>query len=88
MSETSTLISIDGGRILFADSNQGHSQLAQISADGGEPARFPTPFANATLFGISPDHSELLVGSYKGQETEKSLWRVPMSAGSPRRVGG
>ena len=78
---------IDGGRIFFADSNQGHSQLAQVSADGGEPAVFPTPFANTTLFDISPDHSELLVGNYKGQETEKSLWRVPTSTGSPRRVG-
>ena len=78
---------IDGKRILFEDSNQGHSQLAQVPIDGGETAAFPTPFTNTTLFGISPDHSELLVGSYVGQENEPSLWRLPTSGGAPWRVG-
>ena len=47
----------------------------------------PTPFANTQSFDISPDRSELLVGSSLGAEPlEYPVWTVPFPTGSPRRV--
>jgi Tol biopolymer transport system component len=45
-----------------------------------------TPFANVTPLNISPDKSELLVGSFTGAELDQQLWALPVLGGSPRRV--
>ncbi len=46
----------------------------------------PTPFANVTPLNISPDKSELLIGSFTGAEGDQSIWALPVLGGSPRRV--
>jgi len=77
----------DGTRIYFDEVRGGRSTLAAVSVNGGEPAAVPTPFPKSEVYGISPDHSELLVGSYPGGPPEPELWMVSTTGGSPRRVG-
>ncbi len=45
-----------------------------------------TPFTNVTPLNISPDKSELLIGSFTGAETDQPIWALPVLGGSPRRV--
>ena len=39
-----------------------------------------------TPLNISPDKSELLVGSFTGAELDQQIWALPVLGGSPRRV--
>ncbi|HMD99683.1 MAG TPA: winged helix-turn-helix domain-containing protein [Terriglobia bacterium] len=77
----------DGTRLYFVERKGGRNTLAQVPVEGGEPVPVPTPFPNTALYGISPDHSELLVGSYTGDEDDVPLWMVPTTGASPRRLG-
>lgn len=45
-----------------------------------------TPFPNAALDNLSPDKSELVVGSFTGAEVEQPLFAVPTLGGAPRRL--
>ncbi len=77
----------DGVRVYFAELRNGHWTLSAIPISGGEPTAIPLPFPDAQVFGISPDKSELLIG--EGPPINVSqLWRVPILAGPPRRMGG
>ena len=64
----------------------GRFAISQISASGGETVPIPTPFANVTPLSLSPDKSELLVGSFTGAELDQQIWALPVLGGSPRRV--
>ncbi len=44
-----------------------------------------TAFPNVSLNNISPDKTELVVGSFTGVELEQPLWAVPVIGGSPSR---
>jgi len=61
--------------------------VAQVSATGGETVPIATPFPNEALDNISPDKSELLIGTFTGVETAQPLWALPVLGGSPRRLG-
>src|ERR1700680_1759529 len=45
------------------------------------------PFENTRLFGISPDHSQFLIGQFTRRDDEMPLWLWPVQGGEPRRVG-
>jgi len=45
-----------------------------------------TAFPNVSLDNISPDKSELIVGSFTGYEIDQPLWALPVLGGSPRRL--
>ncbi len=77
----------DGTRLYFVERTGGRYTLAAVPVEGGEPVPVPTPFPNNALYGICPDHSELLVGSPAGEEAEQALWMLPTAGGSPRRLG-
>jgi serine/threonine protein kinase/Tol biopolymer transport system component len=82
----------DGLRLYFAEGLNENSVLSQVSANGGEISRIPTPFVNTYLHDVSPERSELLVHSFSGEATflswgEGPTWVVPVPAGSPRRIG-
>jgi serine/threonine protein kinase len=76
----------DGSRLFVQENVNGRFIIAQVSAAGGESVPIPTPFANVTPLNISPDKSELLVGSFTGTELNQQLWALPVLGGSPRRV--
>jgi Tol biopolymer transport system component len=67
--------------------SKGHYVLAQVSTAGGETSEIPSAFANIYIGGISPDRSQLLVGTWQGTEAEEELWALPLPSGSPRRIG-
>lgn len=77
----------DGVRIYFTERTGGHWYVAQVSVAGGEPTRVPTPFTNSSVFDISADGSQLLVGSFESDEHEFPIWAVPILKGAPRRLG-
>ena len=76
----------DGFRLYFTEEVGGHSSLAAMPVKGGEIVPVPTPFKEVTLFGNSPDGSELLLAEGRfGQDGP--LWLLPVAGGSPRRLG-
>jgi serine/threonine protein kinase len=77
----------DGSRLYFIEREGGHYALAQVPIGGGVPVIIPTPFPSTFLYDISPDHSQLLVGSFQDGESETPLWTLPTSGGSPHRLG-
>ena len=77
----------DGPRLFVQENVNGKFVIAQVLASGGETILIPTPFPNVSLLDISPDKSELLVGSFTGTEAEQPVWTVPVLGGSPRRLG-
>jgi eukaryotic-like serine/threonine-protein kinase len=85
-------LATDGPRIYFVETVNQRAVLSQVSAGGGDISRIATPFANTFLHDISPARSELLVGSFNGEENfiaamETPEWVIPVPAGSPRRLG-
>ena len=66
------------------------SRLMQVSAAGGETSPVPTTIQNAwAVAAVSPDRSELMVGSgvvHNGEFTVE-LWVQPLPAGSAHRLG-
>jgi eukaryotic-like serine/threonine-protein kinase len=85
--QVTAIVLTDGPRLFVQESVGGHFVVAQVSASGGETVPIPTPFQNICLDNISPDKSELLVGTFTGIELAQPLWGLPVLGGSPRRLG-
>jgi eukaryotic-like serine/threonine-protein kinase len=85
--QVSSTVLTDGPRLFVQESVGGHFVVAQVSASGGETVPIPTPFQNICLDDISPDKSELLIGTFTGTEYEQPLWALPVLGGSARRLG-
>ncbi len=77
----------DGARVYFVARKGSLLSLASVPVEGGEPVPVPTPVPDVALYGISPDHSELLVGSDPNNDNKMTFWLLPTAGGSPRRVG-
>jgi eukaryotic-like serine/threonine-protein kinase len=86
LGQTVATVLTDGPRIFIQENLAGRFVIAQVSASGGETVPVPTPFANVCPLNISPDKSELLVGSFTGSETNQQIWALPVLGGSPRLV--
>lgn len=82
-----SIVLTDGPRLFVQESVGGRFVVAQVSASGGETVPIPTPFQNVALDNISPDKSELLIGTFSGIEMDQPLWALPILGGSPRRLG-
>jgi Tol biopolymer transport system component/DNA-binding winged helix-turn-helix (wHTH) protein len=76
----------DGLRIYFSELANNHWKLSVIPLSGGEPTALPLPFPDCQVVNISPDKSTLLIREGRPIE-DQPLWRVPILAGSPRRMG-
>jgi Tol biopolymer transport system component/predicted Ser/Thr protein kinase len=77
----------DGARLFFNEYVPDHYVLAQVSVGGGDAVPISTPFQNTRAADISPDRTELLLGSFGAMEPEYPLWTFPTLGGSPRRLG-
>jgi serine/threonine protein kinase/Tol biopolymer transport system component len=77
----------DGPRVYVQENVGGRFLIAQVSTVGGDTVPVATSFPNVALDNISPDQSELLIGSFTGNETEQPLWSLPVLGGAPRRLG-
>src|SRR5271168_4480688 len=85
--QVTAIVLTDGPRLFIQESVGGHFVIAQVSASGGETVPIPTPFKNVALDNISPEKSELLVGTFSGAELDQPMWALPVLGGSPRRLG-
>ncbi|MGO9403475.1 MAG: protein kinase domain-containing protein [Terriglobales bacterium] len=81
-----SVMATDGSR-LYINEVGDTERIVQVSTSGGETSPVPTPFVNAFVEGISPDHTQLLVGSFVGTEPESQMWNLPLPSGAPRRLG-
>jgi len=84
--QVTTTVLTDGPRIFIQENLGGRYVVVQASSSGGDTVPIPTSFANVALDNISPDKSELLVGSFTGAEEEQMLWGLPVLGGTPRRL--
>ena len=82
------LLTTDGSRIYFAESDGGRMTLAQVSTAGGESAPIETSFRGVYPVDVSPDGSELLLGYNNIAEREAYLGVLPLPAGSPHSLAG
>jgi Tol biopolymer transport system component len=82
----------DGPRLYFMERPNGNAvaaMIAQVSAEGSDTVHFPTTRYSTTLLSpqlldISPDRTQLLVGSRL--EGEFPLFVLPLLGGSPRHL--
>ncbi len=79
------IVLTDGTRLYVQESVNGRYVIAQVAVSGGDTVVMNTPFPNAALNNISPDKTELVVGSFSGVELDQPLWLAPVVGGSPRR---
>jgi len=78
----------DGARIYVTQFRPEGQVLAQVSATGGETSAIPAVVENMMIEDISPDYSQLLVGTMTGTGNRQTpLWALPLPTGSPRRLG-
>jgi serine/threonine protein kinase/Tol biopolymer transport system component len=84
--QTAPTVLTDGPRLYVQESVHGRFVVAQVSASGGDTVTMPLPFPNTALDNLSPDKSELVVGSFTGSEIDQPLYAVPTLGGSPRRL--
>jgi serine/threonine protein kinase len=75
----------DGSRLYVGEGGT-TNRIVQVSVSGGDTSPIPTPFANAILLDLSPDHTNLLVTSRVGTEAQTPLWSLPLPSGAPRRL--
>ncbi len=79
----------DGARLYFVAADGTANVLYQTAVGGGEPVQYSQRFSSqvATLAGISPDGSQLLVHDGQGTNPEGPLWIVPVLGGPDHRLG-
>ena len=78
----------DGSRLYFTEKRDNRAEgfaLAQVSVNGGDVSVIPTTVNKPALADISPDHTELLVGTYSPEDTP--IWNQPMPSGSAHPIG-
>ena len=76
----------DGTRLYFITPQKTGWTVAEVSAVGGEPVPVTSHLGDTGLFDISPNGSELLIGSL-GTAEEGPLYRLSLPPNLPRRVG-
>src|SRR5580658_2312341 len=84
--QTTPTVLTDGARLYIQENVHGRFVVAQVSEAGGDTVPIATPFPNVALATLSPDRSELVVGSFSGSEIDQPLYAVPTLGGSPRRL--
>jgi serine/threonine protein kinase/Tol biopolymer transport system component len=84
--QTTPTVLTDGARLYIQENVHGRFVVSQVSEAGGDTVPIATPFPNVSLAAISPDRSELVVGSFSGSEIDQPLYAVPTLGGSPRRL--
>jgi serine/threonine protein kinase/Tol biopolymer transport system component len=84
--QTTPTVLTDGTRLYIQETVHGRFVVAQVSASGGDTVPIATPFPNTALDNISPDRTELVVGSFTGSEIDQPLYALPTLGGAPRHL--
>jgi DNA-binding winged helix-turn-helix (wHTH) protein len=78
----------DGSRLYFQETAFGHTAIAQAAVTGGETELLSTPFHDAQLVGISPDHANiLLAGMSSASSLELPFYSLPVVGGTAKKLG-
>ncbi len=77
----------DGARLYFVSLEGGRWQLMTTSIHGGSVEKIASPFENTTIFDLSPDRTQLLIGPFKHEDDEMPVWIWPAHGGVPHRLG-
>jgi Tol biopolymer transport system component/predicted Ser/Thr protein kinase len=85
--QTAPTVLTDGTRLFIQENVHGRFVVVQVSASGGDTVPIAMPFPNVALNNLSPDRTELVVGSFTGSEVDQPLYAVPTLGGAPRRLG-
>ncbi len=81
-----SLLGTDGSRLYLGLGTFPFQGGAELPISGGEPRIIAMPSARAVPVVLSPDGSDLLVVDGQGVPPSGSLWRMPVTGGSPRRL--
>jgi Tol biopolymer transport system component len=79
------IVLTDGTRLYVQEVVNGRYVVAQVGVSGGDTTLLSVPFPNVALNNISPDRTQLVVGTFTGAELEQPLWVVPVVGGTPQR---
>ncbi|HZD32508.1 MAG TPA: protein kinase, partial [Candidatus Angelobacter sp.] len=82
-----SLLGTDGARLYLGLGAFPFQGSAEMPILGGEPRQIPMPSPRAVPLVLSPDGSQLLVVDGQGVPPSGPLWSVPVTGGSPRRLG-
>ncbi|HEY6126700.1 MAG TPA: winged helix-turn-helix domain-containing protein [Candidatus Acidoferrum sp.] len=77
----------DGARIYFVSREGGQWTLMTNSIHGGSVERLSSPFDDTTIFDLSPDRTQLLIGPFTHEGESIPLWIWPAHGGVPHRLG-
>lgn len=77
----------DGARLYFVSRENGQWALMTTSVHGGSVERISSPFENTTIFDLSPDRTQLLIGPFTHEDEQIPLWIWPAHGGVPHRLG-
>jgi Tol biopolymer transport system component len=77
----------DGSRVFFTEKVADAFTIVQVSSSGGDTVPIRTPLKSPFLFALSPNRTELLVGSLEPPAGEMPLWVLSLPSGAPRRLG-
>ena len=81
------LLGTDGARLFLGMGEFPYQGGAEMPAGGGEPRNIPMPSPHAVPLTVSPDGANLLAVDGQGVPPSGPLWAVPVTGGSPRRLG-
>jgi Tol biopolymer transport system component/DNA-binding winged helix-turn-helix (wHTH) protein len=77
----------DGARLYYMERDGDHWNLMETAVSGGEGQRVETGATSALAMDVSPDLSQLLVGSFEVRGELNRLWTMPAQGGAPMRLG-
>jgi Tol biopolymer transport system component/DNA-binding winged helix-turn-helix (wHTH) protein len=77
----------DGSRVYYIERDGDHWNLMRTAVDGGEGQRIDVPAKNAMVMDISPDASQLLIGSFEKRDGQNQFWTMPVQGGAAKRLG-
>jgi Tol biopolymer transport system component/DNA-binding winged helix-turn-helix (wHTH) protein len=78
----------DGVRVYFTQGEpQSPQSIAQVAVSGGEVAQIPVAVPAPSMVDVSPDGSNFLLTSIRGDPNPASLWNVRIPGGTIRGLG-
>jgi DNA-binding winged helix-turn-helix (wHTH) protein len=77
----------DGSRLYFNEGRRGDLHIAQVAVTGGAISIIPTPLVDAQPGGVARDGSFLSVLQGGAAPPGHPVWKVPLPAGEPVRIG-
>lgn len=76
----------DGFHAYYIERDGDHWNLMLASLRSGDTRRIDAPGTSAMVMDISPDDSQLLIGSFAKRDGQNELWIMPVQGGTAKRL--